>query len=148
MPVTDEQVRTLRAFLVFDPVYERLTRELAASGRWHGYPELVYSAFVTAARRRFAPTWTSAQVVRFTAQTRNGLRPHGVDLDPAATEVLIRQALGDRVSSNHDDTTHAQVMLYVLGELIASEHLDHAGLDAFLAEARTLADARLAAHGT
>jgi hypothetical protein len=92
MPVTDEQVRTLRAFLVFDPVYERLTRELAASGRWDGFPELVYSAFVTVVRRRFTPIWTSAQVVRFTAQVRNGLRPHGVDLDPSATEVLIRQA--------------------------------------------------------
>ena len=30
MPVTDEQATALRAFLAFDPVYERLTRELAA----------------------------------------------------------------------------------------------------------------------
>ena len=37
-------------------------------------------------------------------------------------------------------------MPYVLGELIASGHLGHAGLDAFLADARTLADARLAAR--
>jgi hypothetical protein len=140
VPVTDEQVVTLRAFLVFDPLYERLTRELAGTGRWHGFSDLVVSAFVTAARRRFAPTWTSAQIVRFAAQIRNGLRPHGVDLDPLATETLLRQALGDRITSNHDDTTHAQVMLYVLAELIASEHLDQAGLDAFLAEARTLAD--------
>jgi hypothetical protein len=145
MPVTDEQVRTLRAFLVFDPIYERLTHDLAASGRWHGFPELVHSAFVTAVRRRFAPAWTSAQIVRFTAQVRNSLRPHGVDLDALATETLLRQALGDPVTSIHDDTTHAEVTLYVLGELIASEHLDHAGLDAFLADARTLADARLAA---
>lgn len=147
MPVTDEQVRTLRAFLVFDPVYERLTRELAASDRWHGFPELVYSAFVTVVRHQFGPTWTSAQVVRFTAQMRNGLRPHGVDLDPITIEILIRQALGDRVSSNYEDTIHAQAMLYVLGELVASEHLGHAGIDTFLAEARTLADARLAAQG-
>jgi hypothetical protein len=146
VPVTDEQVVTLRAFLIFDPVYERLTRELAGTGRWQGFSELVVSAFVTAARRRFAPAWTSAQLVRFTAQIRNGLRPHGVDLDPLATEMLLRQALGDRATSNHDDTTHAQVMLYVLGELIAGEHLDRAGLDAFLAEARAQADARLAAR--
>jgi hypothetical protein len=147
VPVTDDHVVTLRVFLVFDPIYERLTRDLADSGRWYGFVELVYSAFVAAARRRFAPTWTSAQVVRFTAQVRNGLRPHGVDLDPLATKILLRQALGDRVTSNHDDTTRAQVMLYVLGELIASEHLDDAGLDAFLAGARSLADARLAAPG-
>jgi hypothetical protein len=99
---------------------------------------------VIAARRRFAPTWTSAQIVRFTAQARTGLRTHGVDLDPGATEILIRQALGDRVTSDHDDDTHAQVILFVLGELNCDERLDDAGLDAFLAEARTLADTRLA----
>lgn len=143
MPVTAEQARALRAFLAFDPIYERLTRELAASGRWPGFGELVYSAFVTAVRRRFGPTWTSAQVVRFTAQVRNGLRADDVDLDPLATEILIRQALGDPVTSNHDDDNHAQVMLFMLGELISEEHLGDAGLDAFLAEARALADARL-----
>ena len=86
--------QTLRAFLAFDPIYERLTRELAASGQMYGFGELIYSAFVTAARRRFVPAWTSAQIVRYTARTRNALRPAGVGLDPAATEILIRQALG------------------------------------------------------
>jgi len=143
VPVTSEQVTTLRAFLAFDPSYERLTRELAGSGRLHGFGELVYAAFVTAARRRFGPTWTSAQVVRFTARARNGLRTHGIDLDPRATEILIRQALGDRVTSPYDDNTHARVMLFVLGELISEERLDEASLDAFLAKARALADVRL-----
>ena len=146
MPVTGEQIQTLRAFLDFDPAYERLTRQLAGTGRWPGFSELVVSAFVTAARRRFAPAWTSAQIVRFTAQVRNSLRPHGVDLDPLTTETLLRQALGDPVTSTYDDTTQAQVMLYVLGELVASEHLGQAGLDAFLAEARELADAGLDAR--
>lgn len=65
---------------------------------------------------------------------------------PVATETLLRQALGDPVTSTYDDTAQAQVMLYVLGELIASEHLDRAGLDAFLAEARAQADAGLDAR--
>jgi hypothetical protein len=144
--VTDEQATTLRTFLAFDPLYERLTRELAASGRWQGFGELVYSAFAVATRRRFAPAWTSAQIVRFTAHVQNDLRPYGVDLDAEATEILIRQALGERVTSSYDDTTYAQAMLYVLGELMSREHLDAAGLDAFLAEARALANARLAAQ--
>ena len=97
--MTDEQVTTLRAFLAFDPSCERLTRDLAVGGRLHGFGELVHAAFVTTARRRFASTWTSAQVVRFTAHVRNGLRTHGIDLDPRATEILIRQALGDRIVS-------------------------------------------------
>jgi hypothetical protein len=77
---------------------------------------------------------------------RKGLRTAGVDLDPLATETLIRQALGEDVVPNHDDNTHAQVLLFVLGELISQEHLDDAALDAFLAEARALANARLAAQ--
>jgi hypothetical protein len=44
VPVTSEQVTTLRSFLAFDPSYEHLTRELAVSGRVHGFGELVYAA--------------------------------------------------------------------------------------------------------
>ena len=147
MPVTGEQVAALRAFLAFDPSYQRLVGELSSGGRAHGFGELVYAAFVTAARRRFSPTWTSAQVVRFAAQLRVVLRAYDVDLDPRAIEILLRQALGERVTSDYDDGTHALVMLFGLGELISDERFDQTSLDAFLADARVLADARLAARG-
>ena len=146
MPVTDEQVAALRAFLTFDPSYQRLAGELNTSGRARGFGELVYAAFVTAARRRFSPTWTSAQIVHFAAQLRVVLRAYDVDLDPRAIEILLRQALGEHVTSGYDDGTHALVMLFGLGELASDERLDEAGLDAFVADARTLADARLAAQ--
>jgi hypothetical protein len=146
MPVTGEQVAALRAFLAFDLSYQRLAGELSSSGRAHGFGELVYAAFVIAARRRFSPTWTSAQVVHFAAQLRVVLRAYDVDLDPRATEILLRQALGEGVTSDYDDGTHALVMLFGLGELVSGERLDEAGLDAFVADARALADARLAAQ--
>jgi hypothetical protein len=143
VPVTDEQAAALRAFLAFDPSYQLLTRELAGSGRMHGFGGLVHAAFVTAVRQRFAPTWTSAQIVRFTARLRTALRIQGIDLDPQATEILIRQALGEPVTSDHDDQTQAQVTMIVLGELISDEQLDDGSLDAFMAEARALADTTL-----
>jgi len=146
MPVTDEQVTALRTFLAFDPLYQRLVGELSGGGRVNGFGELVYAAFVTAARRRFSPTWTSAQVVRFAGQLRVVLRGYDVDLDPRAIEILLRQALGERVASDYDDGTHALVMLFGLGELVSDERFDQAGLDAFIADARALADARLAAE--
>ena len=146
MPVTDEQVTALRAFLAFDPSYQHLVGELSGSGRVDGFGELVYAAFVTAARRRFSPTWTSAQVVRFAGHLRVVLRAYDVDLDPRAIEILLRQALGERVVSDYDDGTHALVMLFGLGELVSDERFDEAGLDAFLADARALADARIAAR--
>jgi hypothetical protein len=146
MPVTGEQVAALRAFLAFDPSYQRLVGELSSSRRAHGFGELVYAAFVTATRRRFSPTWTSAQVVRFAAQLRVVLRAYDVDLDPRAIEIMLRQALGEDVNSDYDDGTHALVMLFGLGELISDERFDQASLDAFLADARVLADTRLAAR--
>jgi hypothetical protein len=88
---------------------------------------------VTAVRRRFAPTWTSAQVVRFTARLRTALRIQGIDLDPQATEILIRQALGDSVTSDYDEQIRAWVTMIVLGELISDEQFDEGSLDAFMA---------------
>jgi hypothetical protein len=142
--VTDDQVLALRAFLAFDLRYEPLTRQLAAEKRLAGYGELVYAAFRIAVRRRFGPAWTSAEVVRFVARVRINLRELGIDLEPNSAETLIRQALGDPVTSRASDDTHAQVLLFVLGELISGEYLDEAHLDAFMAEARMTADARLA----
>jgi hypothetical protein len=146
VPVTDEQTEALRAFMSFDPSSERLTRDLAGSGRLDGFGALAHAAFVIAVRRRFAPSWTSAQVVGFTAQLRNALRPRGIDLDPKAAEILIRQALGDPVTSEHDDKTQARATTLILIALVADEQLDDNGLDLFMAEARALADARLAAR--
>ena len=145
MPVTDEQTAALRAFLSFDTSSERVTRDLADNGRLDGFGALAHAAFIIAVRRRFAPTWTSAQVVGFTARLRNSLRPHGIDLDPRATEILIRQALGDPVTGDHDDKTQARATTLVLVDLMADEQLDDDRLDAFMAEARTLADTRLGA---
>jgi hypothetical protein len=147
MTVTDQQMATLRAFLEFDPEYQRLTRQLAAEGPLHGYGELVCAAVAGAVRRRFGPAWTSADVIRFTARLRISIRQGDIALDPHATESLIRQALGEQIASDYDDQTCADVFLVVLSELASSEHLDAAGLDEFLAEARTTADARLRRAG-
>jgi hypothetical protein len=48
------------------------------------------------------------------------------------------------VTSDYDDGIHVLVILFGLGEFISDERLDQADLDAFIAEARALADARLA----
>jgi hypothetical protein len=144
MPVTGEQVTALRAFLAFDPSYQQLVGELSGSERTRWFGELVYAAFVTAARRRFSPDvdlGASRPLRRAAADRPARLRPRPRSprrRDPASP------ALGERVSSDYDDGTHALVMLFGLGELVCDEHFDQAGLDAFLADARALADARLA----
>jgi hypothetical protein len=141
MAVSDEQVAALRAFLALQPdEAERLAKQLAAVGGLEGYGVLVYIAFVTAARRRFSPTWTIPDVIRFVATARAELLQQKIEIDPRTAETLIGQALGDGLAAKLDEEASARARLFLLGELIVDEHLDDAGLDQFLAQARSLAD--------
>src|ERR1035438_10625589 len=71
MPVTDHQMVLLMAYLAGEEeVAERVRTELAASGTAEGLAELVYAAFVIAARRRVSPAWTRSGVIRFVAPVR------------------------------------------------------------------------------
>jgi hypothetical protein len=141
MPVTDEQVAALRAFLALNPTEAGgLTRQLVEADHLDGYGELVYAAFVTAARRRFSPTCSVPDVIRFVAAVRTQLLEDGVDIHPRTSEILIRRAIGDRVTAELDKKASARAQLLLLGELISDERLAEAGLDAFLTQARSLAD--------
>ncbi|MEV5710270.1 hypothetical protein [Actinoallomurus sp. NPDC052274] len=141
MAVTEVQVASLRSFLAGDPGEGvQLTRRLVESGHTEGYGELVYAAFVTAVRRRFSPTWTIPKIVRFVATARANLLGNDVEVDPQAAEAVIRRALGDSVATVSEDKATARAQIFLLFELIDDEELDSAGLDTFLAEARSLAN--------
>jgi hypothetical protein len=141
MAVSDEQVAALRAFLTLQPdEAERLTEQLAAVGALDGYGALVYAAFVTAIRRRFSPTWTIPYVIRFVATARARLLKNEIEIDPRAAEILMRRALGDSIVAELDEEARTRAQIFLLGEMVVDEQLDDAGLDAFLATARVLAD--------
>lgn len=55
---------------------------------------LVSMAFVSAAQSRFAAGWTTADVIRFVAQTRTQYGAE--DLVPSLAEALLTNALGGR----------------------------------------------------
>ena len=100
MPVTDEQMVFLRAYLAGEAeVAERVKTDLLASGTAEGFAELLYAAFVLTARQRFSPTWTRADVIRFVAQVRALLSKGPDALDPLAAEHQLRGALGEEMAS-------------------------------------------------
>jgi hypothetical protein len=139
--VGDEQVGALRAFLALQPdEVERLTKQLVDARRVEGYGELVYAAFVTAVRRRFSPTWTIPDVIRFVATVRARLLDDEIEIDPLTAEILVRRALGDGIAAELDGEARTRAQIFLLGELVVDEQLDNAELDAFLATARVLAD--------
>jgi hypothetical protein len=133
--VTDTQLATLRACL----------DETAASGNprdqidsWEldGFGYLVYAAVVIVVQRRFGPTWTTADVVRYVGNVRSH-GPDSDDIDPLAAESLIRQALGDDIRPGNADASTRAILLSCL---VADEDLDSSGLDDLLVRARMLAD--------
>jgi hypothetical protein len=138
--VTDEQVAALRAFLTDDQQeFDRLSDRLDRTSAWLGYSALVGSAFFDVVNRRFAPSWTVGDVIRFVA----GVRAHFIEdpneLDPKHAERLIRTALGDGLIEDlTDEIKAAQVIL--LPALIDEERPDAARLEEVLAQARKRAD--------
>lgn len=155
MPVTDKQMILLMAHLAGEEqVARRVQTELVTSGTAEGFAELVYAAFVIAARRRFSPAWTRADVIRFVAQVRAVLSEQPEVLDALAAEHQLRSALGEETASYPDMASYpdkeasawAQVIL--LDALVQSADLDEAAMTTLLGRARGLADRKLAGPAT
>jgi hypothetical protein len=141
--VTDDHVATLRAYLTDDwQEYDRLTKRLDETSSWFGYSALFGSAFFNAVNRRFAPTWTVAEVIRFVATVRAHHLEDPDQLHPRDAERLIRIALGDgSIDELDDDIRSAQMIL--LAALIREEQPNRLALDDILTQARRRANSLL-----
>lgn len=91
--------------------------------------------FINAARRRFAPTWSGSDVIRFVGQV--GGRDHGEysDIDAEAAEQMLISALSDKpLRGQFDEFAKGYAQAALLKEL--TSELDSDQLDALLEEAR------------
>jgi hypothetical protein len=141
MPVTDDQVATLRALLANDrDRYRQLFAGLDRAEAGKGYNALVAASFGLAAQRRFGSSYTQADIVTFVGDVRAKSAGVSEDLDPEAAELMLSAVLGSASTRGMSRESKAITQILLLGGLIADEHLDDAGLDAFLADARKLAD--------
>lgn len=141
MPVTDDQVATLRAYLEGDfESHKRLHGQLDPVAARTGYTALIAAAFFEAVDRRFAKNGADADVVEFVGSVRSRSERLANELDPGIAERLIRHSLGEGSISDVDDDTVVRTQIVLLAGLIADEQLDNAGLDEFMATARMLGD--------
>jgi hypothetical protein len=141
--VTDDQVAALRAYLsarTDDQATdaERRFLTLARTGRLDEIGALVYGSFAAAARRRFSPTWTSAQIVHFVAGFRASSAEAVSLLSPSAAENQLRGVLGDSQAIRPPEEARARAQFLLLAALAVT--LDARELDEVLAEGRALAD--------
>jgi hypothetical protein len=141
MPVTADQVATLRAYLAGDfDSHKRLFGQLDRTAAKTGYTALLTAAFFEAVDRRFAQDGTTADVVEFVADVRARHLKDADEIDPRAAERLILAIFTDEEVDDLDTETKVSTQIILLYALITDARLDDAGLDGFLAEARKLAD--------
>ena len=144
MPVTDEQEATLHAQLAGRvDEHKRLLDALDPVAARTGYSALVSAAFTVAVDDRFPEGTTAADVIEFVADVRS--RTEGTrGIDPRVAERVIQAIVFDESIDDIDARVSFQTQLVLLAALIADAHLDDAGLDKFMKEARKLGDRWLA----
>jgi len=143
--VTNQQVASLRALLTAQSEQDaeragQMFRQLADSGAAEGIGELIYAAFVVAARRKFAPRWTLAYVVRYVSHLRAGNAEDTNELAPTAAENQLRIALGEQIAPHPSEEDRGTAQIILLLELTHDLHLAPSELDELLGQARTLAE--------
>lgn len=148
MTVTDDQVAALRAYLsarsdVAATDAERQFITLSRTGRLDAVGTLVCGAFAAAARRRFRPTWTSPEIVRFVAGFRSSSAEAADLLSASAAENQLREVLGDKQATRPPEEARARAQFILLAALTVA--LDAHELDQVLAAGRALADSMIAA---
>lgn len=146
MPVTDDAVAALRAQLTgAQGDHKQLFAQVSTEGNTMGYAALVAAAFTEAADRRFRAHGTTADIIRFVADVRAKSPDLAEKIDPKTGEQLFLSALMDSPLDDLDGGTIVGTQLLLLAALTADEGPTPDRLDAYLAEARTLADEWMAA---
>ncbi|GGT94396.1 hypothetical protein [Actinomadura citrea] len=144
MPVSSDQVATLRAQLSGQAdEHRRLLRQLDPEQAKQGYAALVAAAFVVAVERRFRQGEIIAddsEVIEFVASARERSDDSAEIINPDVAEKMILTLLGRGSIATLDENTKLEHQIILLAALIGQAQLDDPELDAFIAEARTLAD--------
>lgn len=141
MPVTDDQVATLRALLSDDmDRYRQLFSGLDRAEAKKGYSALVTAGFVEAVERRFGTSYQAANIVEFVAEVRARSDQVAAELDPDVAERVIRVVLEDAPVDDLSRNAITGAQLLLLIGLVADAQLDSQELEQFLAGARKFAD--------
>jgi len=147
MTVTPAQFAALRAALTGDEeTFERLTAA-ADFLNGEGFPVLVATAFVEAARQRFPPGWSRGDVVRFVGHLRARDGGAHEDLSATAAEQMLLSVLSEEpIAGEFNENAKGIAQVALLTELVSD--LNEQDLSMFLAEVREQADAWLAQQVT
>lgn len=141
MPVTDQQIATLRAMLAGQRAeHEQLFAQFDRQADSLAYAALLNAAFFEAVDHRFGKDVKASDVVEFVADVRSRSDHAASAVDPRVAERLVRKVVSGESTDDIEAGPSIRAKLYLLAALVADEDLDGAGLDLFMAKARKLAD--------
>ncbi|MEV0662977.1 hypothetical protein ACIBI3_25235 [Actinomadura luteofluorescens] len=144
MPVLAEQLATLRAQLAGQvDEHRRLLHRLDPEQAKLGYAALVAAAFVVAVERRFRQgkhAANDAQVIDFVASVREKDDDSAEIVNPKVAESMILTLLGRGSVDTIGENTMFEHQIMLLAALIGQAQFDESELDAFMAEAASLAN--------
>ena len=146
MAITDQQVAALRAQLAGDvEEHQRLLEQLDPATDNEGYATLLVAALFEAARRRFGNNSPHhAEVVEFVGDLRSRAEVIRQRLSADAAERVIMVAYDKGSIRDLDDETVRYAQAVIAVAIISDEQLTDEGLDAFMAEVRSVAEQVLA----
>lgn len=147
MPVADDEVAALRALLKGDvdrhnELFSTIDRDRVA----RYYTALISAAFGVAVMRRFGKSHTHRDMIEFVAETRAKSENLAARIDPDAGEKVIGAVLGEATTQGLAEDAKFDAQFQLLVSLAVAEHLEDAGLDAFLSDARNMADEMIEAR--
>lgn len=147
--IREENILALRSFLVegpeaWVPLRERMQVDDETAA---GYMSLLFGAFEVAVRRRFSPTYTVGDIVRFVADVRMALGENADRVNALVAESMVRRAVdAPRPKNDGGDDVESVVLaqMYILLYLVAEADFDRAGLEQFIEEATAYTEEWLA----
>lgn len=131
----DMDVAALRTFLFEGPeVWAERHEEQLKHEDDLGFSFLMYCTLIKAAHRRFSPTYSVPQIIRYVADLRLRLDEDAHELNPRVAEGVLRYALGDKNLSARppfgaDQVTMVRAQVFLLMALVFEADLDNAQLE-------------------
>lgn len=142
MPVTDDIVATVRAYLQADKEeFQRLNAGLdRARDASVAYKAMVIGAFIVAVERKFTEQSSRDEIIDYVANVRSR-GPNMPDvLDPTASERMISSVFTDESIRDIDSRAKFNIWTHFATAIVNDEGITGPELDDFLAKARQEAD--------
>lgn len=139
--VRDEHIERLRRFLADGPEGLDSLGESSIESDIVADSLMAYSAFAVAVLRRFSPTFTIPEIIRYVTDVRKAFAEEveRFQINPRVAEGMIRDVLGDKTLEDRepygaDNEAIVEAEFAVLLELFHKAKLDGPELDEFLRE--------------